>query len=81
VNVEEGDAVALAQLASVNVEHVAADFLKPPDRDVAGDERVGDAREPPALEVYVRAADLAQLDGEQRGVLFKLRLRDFAQLD
>src|SRR5690606_24036792 len=57
-----------------------AELLQPAGRDVAGDERVGYAGEAARAQVHVGAADLAELDVEQRGVRLEVRLRELAHL-
>ena len=80
-NLEGVRSTASPRPVIVHVGEPAANLFEPPDRDVAGDERVRHARKTPLLQVYVRPADLAQLDGHQRRALLQLRLRDLAQLD
>src|SRR6185437_851391 len=66
VDVEKGDDVAFLHGVAPDVEHSAGRLLDDADRDVARDDRKGNA-ETPVMEVYVGSADLRVERAEKRG--------------
>ena len=81
MHIEKGDAIAFAKFAAFDIEEATANLAQVTNRHVTGNQRVGNALQKSALKVDVGAADFRKFDLEQSRVLFKLRTRNFAQLD
>jgi len=81
MHIEKGDAIAFAKFAALDIEEATANLTETTHRNVTGNQRVGNTFQSSLLQINVRTADFRKFDLEQGRVLFKLRTRNFAQLD
>jgi len=81
MHIEKSNAIAFTKLAAFDIKEPTANFNETTDRNVTGNQRVGNTFQPSLLQINVRAADFRKFDLKQSRVLFKLRTRNFAQLD
>lgn len=81
MHIEKGDAIAFTKLLAFDVEQRPANLAQAADRDMTGNEWIGNALQAPLLQVNVGAANFRKLDFKQSRVLFEFGLRNFAQFD
>ena len=81
MDVEKGDAFALAKLAALHVEQPAANLTQSAHRDMTGNQRIRNTLQPALLKVNVSAADLRKFDVQHGRVFLESRLGNFTNLD
>jgi hypothetical protein len=81
MDVEEDDAVALAQPRAVEARERTSDFVERADGDVSRNNRIRDSGQAAVPQVHVGAADLGADRAEQRAARCQIRFRKFTDLD
>ena len=59
MHVQKGDAITFHKRLTRDIKQLTANFFEATDRDMARNQRIRHAREPPLLQINICAADLA----------------------
>ena len=81
MHIEKGDAIAFAKFAAFDIEEMTANLAQVANRNVSGNQWVGNALQQSALKINIGAADFRKFDLKQRGILFNFGSRHFAEFN
>ena len=62
MHIEKGDAIAFAKFAAFDIEEMTANLAQVANRNVSGNQWVGNALQESVLKINVRAADFRKLN-------------------
>jgi len=80
MHIEKGDAIAFAKRAAFDIEEMTANLAQVANRNVSGNQRVGNALQQSALKINVGATDFRKFDLKQSRIFFEFGRRNLAQL-